>query len=343
MYIFYSDVHLQHNPAFEIFDGGEKVPNFESPERAERILKTLKQKSWAEIHSPTDFGMEPILEVHDADYITFLQNSFAEWMQTETETNFSKSALLPATFPAGKWRHKPVSLLGKAGYYIQDLSAPIVEGTFAAAIAAANCALSGANAILTNQKSSFALCRPPGHHAGKASCAGYCYINNAAVAANFLSKRGKTAILDIDYHAGNGTQDIFYDRCDVLTISIHDDPGHAYPYFAGYPEETGEGIGFGFHQNYPLFDGTNDDQYLETLQMAVEKIIAFDPAYLVISAGMDLYCGDPLGKFNITTDGINRIGKEISNLGKPTLVIMEGGYNNDALGTNITTFLENFV
>jgi acetoin utilization deacetylase AcuC-like enzyme len=358
MKIFYSDIHLQHNPPFEIFDGGEKYPNFEVPERAERILAALKQTAWAEILPPEDFGLDPILAIHDADYIDFLGSAYAEWMQSDTDAAYEKTALLPATFPTGKRKRKPKTLLGKAGYYISDLSAPIVAGTYTAALAAANCALSGAKTLTTDHRpltieapssivhrpsSVFALCRPPGHHAGKANCAGYCYINNAAVAANWLSKKGKTAILDIDYHAGNGTQEIFYDRADVLTISIHADPDFEYPYYTGYADETGAGQGLGYHRSFPLPAGADDKIYLETLEKATALIADYNPAYLVVSAGMDLYEGDPLGKFKVSREGIRQIGKEIAGLKLPTLVVMEGGYNNDALGENIVALLENFA
>jgi acetoin utilization deacetylase AcuC-like enzyme len=270
-------------------------------------------------------------------------------VQTDVDGNYDKTALLPATFPTGKRRRKPKTLLGKAGYYISDLSAPIVAGTYAAALAAANCALSGAKSVsqsvspLQKSATAFALCRPPGHHAGKANCAGYCYINNAAVAANWLSKQGKTAILDIDYHAGNGTQDIFYERADVLTISIHADPAYEYPYYAGYADETGAGEGLGCHRNFPLPFRVEDQAYLQNLSEALGLIQSFGARHLVISAGMDLYGGDPLGKFSITKDGIRQVGQEIAGLGLPTLIVMEGGYNNAALGANMLEFLKNFL
>lgn len=342
MDVFYSDSHLQHDPPFEIFEGGEKVANFEVPERAVRILAALQQTSWAKIQAPHDFGLESILAVHDTGYIEFLQTAYTEWLEVETETQQEKSALLPAIFPSGNWRHKPESLLGRAGYYMNDLSAPITAGTYKAALDSANCAISGARAILSGQKTSFALCRPPGHHAGKSSCAGYCYINNAAVAANWLSKQGRTAILDIDYHAGNGTQDIFYERPDVLTISIHADPDQEYPYFCGYVDESGAGAGLGFHRNYPLPKGTDSISYLDTLREALSMISVYGAEFLVISAGMDIFDGDPLGKFTVTKSGIHQIGQEIAKLNLNNLVIMEGGYNNAALGENIVTFLEAF-
>ena len=342
MNVYYSDTHLQHQPPFEIFDGGEKLANFEVAERAERIKAALEQTGWANILQPEDFGIDPILEVHEAGYINFLRSAYDDWLGLETETNYEKSALMPATFPPGNWRREPKSLLGKAGYYMSDLSAPIAAGTYPAALAAANCALSAAKDLKSGARSSFALCRPPGHHAGKSNCAGYCYINNAAVSANWLSHWDRTAILDIDYHAGNGTQDIFYQRADILTISIHSDPDYEYPYYCGYADQTGAGAGLGFHRNFPMPKGTDSQTYLQTLQQALELISVNNPEFLVISAGMDIFNGDPLGKFQITRSGIKQIGQEINKLGLKSLLIMEGGYNNPALGENIVTLLEAF-
>ena len=224
-----------------------------------------------------------------------------------------------------------------------DLSACIVEGTYEAALASANCALSAAETVVSGQWSAFALCRPPGHHAGKDYAGGYCFINNAAVAANLLSQKGSVAVLDVDYHCGNGTQDIFYDRADVLTISIHADPDYEYPNYIGFADERGEGRGLGYHHNFPLPAGTDDAAYLETLDQALQKIREFKPAYLVVSAGMDIYADDPLGRIKVTTEGIGEIAKSIADLDLPTVIIMEGGYANAVLGKNILAFLSAFV
>ena len=346
MKIFYSEAHLAHNPPFEVFDGGMRVPNLEAPERATRILTSLQKTDWAEIAAPFDFGLDPILSVHDDDYVNYLASAWSEWLETNPEVSDAndKSALLPATFPPAGWRHRPAGLLGRAGYYMMDLSAPIVEGTYKAALASANCALSAAKSVSEGQRAAFALCRPPGHHAGRANCGGYCYLNNAAIAANWLaSLKGKTALLDIDYHAGNGTQDIFYQRPDVLTISIHADPNFEYPYFSGYTDERGSEAGLGFHRNFPLPAGTLDSTYLETLDQALQLIRDFAPACLVLSAGMDIYESDPLGKIKVSRAGISEIGRRIAGLGLPTAIVMEGGYNNEALGENVVRLLGAFI
>jgi acetoin utilization deacetylase AcuC-like enzyme len=346
MKVFYSDAHYDHNPSFEVFEGGVKVPVFECPERMERVLNALHKTDWVEIMPPQNFGLDPVGAVHDDDYLHYLEHAFEDWKREGGQAHgpeFDSPVVLPATFPLRRWQRKPTSFLGRAGYFSFDLSAPIVAGTFPAALMAANCALSGAHAIASGERVAFALCRPPGHHAGRDHCGGYCYLNNAAIAAKWLSARGRVTILDIDYHAGNGTQDIFYESPQVLTISIHADPNYQYPLFAGYADETGAGAGLGFHRNFPLPSHTNDAGYLRTLDEALALIEHFAPGYLVVSAGMDIYAGDPLGDFEVTTDGIRQIGERIAATQLPALVVMEGGYNNEALGENLVALLSAFV
>lgn len=344
MKIFYSEEHRSHYPPFEVFDGGKRIPYYENPDRMDRILAALGKTDWAELTEPQDFGLDPILAVHDGNYIQFLASAWTEWLASDPQVAASpeQNAFLPATFALRRKPRVPNSLLGKAGYYIMDLSACIVEATYKAALASANCALSAASSSLILQNASFALCRPPGHHAGKDYAAGYCFINNAAVAANWLSQKGKVALLDIDYHAGNGTQDIFYERADVLTISLHGDPDFEYPSYIGFADETGAGAGLGFHKNFPLPKGTDDVRYLTALDEALTMIQNFAPQHLVLSTGMDTFDGDPLGTFHVTRDGFNEIGKRIAALNLPTAIIMEGGYANEALGTNTVTLLEKF-
>jgi acetoin utilization deacetylase AcuC-like enzyme len=340
MKIFYSEAHRKHQPPFEVFDGGLRTPYLENADRMDRILNALRQVDWAKFCEPKDFGLDPICAIHDKEYIDFLASCWTEWLASEAK---DKSTLLPATFALRRHPQKPTGLLGRAGYYLMDLSACIVEGTYAAALASANCALNAAATVATGERVSFALCRPPGHHAGKDYAGGYCFINNASVAANWLSSRGKVALLDIDYHCGNGTQDIFYERDDVLTISIHADPNFEYPHFWGYANETGAGAGLGFHKNFPLEKGTDDARYLSAVEEALTLIRQFEPEYLVISAGMDIYADDPLGTIKVTTNGISRIGKRIASLELPMVVVMEGGYANDVLGRNVVAFLENWI
>jgi acetoin utilization deacetylase AcuC-like enzyme len=344
MKVFYSEEHRKHSPPFEVFDGGIRVPYYENPDRMDRIVAALQKTDWAEFAEPDDFGLDPILAVHDCDYLNFLASCWDEWLASDPEIAASpeQHAFLPATFALRRAARPTTSLRGRGGYYLMDLSACIVAGTYTAALTSANIALSAANSSFLLHNSSFALCRPPGHHAGKDYAAGYCFINNAAVAANWLSAKGKVALLDIDYHAGNGTQDIFYERSDVLTISIHGGPDFEYPHYIGFADETGAGAGLGFHKNFPLPIDTGDAGYLAALDEALSMICNFAPEFLVLSAGVDAFDGDPLGMFHLTRDGFMEIGKRVAGLNLPTAVIMEGGYANEALGENTVTLLENF-
>ncbi len=348
MQVYYTETHRQHDPPFEVIDGGQRTPYLENPARIDSILAALRETSWAEIVEPSEFGLDPILAVHAPDYVEFLASAWQQWLAAypENQQAPADAVLLPATFALRCQPHKPSSLLGRAGYHMMDLSAVIIAGTYVAAIGSVNCALSAAQAISNggaDVRPTFALCRPPGHHAGRDYAAGYCFINNAAVAAQFLSASGKVAILDVDYHVGNGTEDIFYQRADVLTISIHADPASEYPYYAGYAEETGAGAGLGFHHNFPLPAGTDDEHYLAALDEAIDLVKRFAPRYLIVSAGMDTYEKDSLGRFKITTEGIASIGERIARLGLPTAIMMEGGYNNADLGRNVVSFLTPFA
>jgi len=337
MKVFYSETHRGHYPPFELFDGGLRMPYLENPDRMDQILKALRKADWVEIIKPMDFGLDPILAVHDHDYLKFLASGWTEWLAADPE---DPSALIPSTFALRRNPQIPKSILGRAGYYMMDLSACIVEGTYKAALDSVNCALNAGYAVVEGgERTTFGLCRPPGHHAGKDYAGGYCFINNGSVVANWLSSNGRVAILDIDYHAGNGTQDIFYERDDVLTISIHADPDYEYPSYIGFANEHGQGKGFGYHHNFPLPKGTDDDSYISTLDQALDLIRKFDPMYLVVSAGMDIYADDPLGTIKVTTRGIGKIGRRIASLDLPTIIVMEGGYANEALGKNILSFL----
>ena len=340
MKVYYSETHRGHSPPFEIFDGGLRTPYLENPDRMDQILNALRGVKWSDIAAPFDFGLSPILEVHNKDYLDFLASAWTEWLATDPQ---DPSTLLTSTFALRRQPQKPKSLLGRAGYYVMDLSACIVEGTYQAALSSANCALSASQAVSEKgERSAFGLCRPPGHHAGKDYAGGYCFINNASVAANWLSSKGRVAVLDVDYHAGNGTQDIFYDRDDVLTISVHADPDYEYPSYIGFANERGRGRGFGFHHNFPLPKGVDDAGYLSTLDRALDLISEFKPAHLVVSAGMDIYADDPLGTIKVTTAGIGEIGRRVASLKIPTVIVMEGGYANEMLGVNILAFLGEF-
>lgn len=345
MKVFYSEAHREHDPPFEVFDGGIQAPALERPERMDRVLTALRSTDWAEILPPTDYGHGPIRAVHAGDYLEYLRTAFERWITEGGEIKGpeqEKPMMIPATFPPRRSRGRPESIAGQSGVYTMDLSAPILAGTYRAAYESAQCAVSAAEAASNGDRAVFALCRPPGHHAGRDYCGGYCYLNNAGIAACRLSSRSRVAILDIDYHAGNGTQDMFYESPEVLTISIHADPAYHYPWFMGYTDEIGGGLGRGFHRNFPLPAGTSDADYLKVLDAATALIRSFNPLALVLAAGMDIHAGDPLGDFDISTEAIREIGLRIAALDLPTVVCMEGGYNTAALGETIVALLSAF-
>ena len=303
----------------------------ERPVRVDRIAHTLSVLPGVEFIDVRDHGDEPILAVHDADFVRYLERVCPKLKDGE--------AVYPYVFPIRLRERKPVDEEVQAGYYCIDTFTPLTRNALVAAKAAANCALTGASLLRDGEQLVYALCRPPGHHAERSVYGGFCYFNNAAIAANVLSAEGKVAVLDIDFHHGNGTQDIFYDRGDVLTISIHGDPSYAYPYFAGFADERGTGAGEGCNHNFPLPEDITDDQYLETLERALSIIETFAPKSLVISVGLDIAKGDPTGAWSITPDGFERIGGALAGLGLPTLAVQEGGYDTRVLGRNARHFV----
>jgi acetoin utilization deacetylase AcuC-like enzyme len=340
MKIFYSSNHQRHDPPFEGYDDSGPLPAYEKASRAESVYAALQEIDWAEFHPPADFGLEPIQAVHSPAYLEYLRSAYDDW---KAHSPVDGMAFIPATYGIDHQQARALTGFEQAGFFLMDNVVAIVPDTFSAALDSAHCALTGAQALTTGETTAFSLNRPPGHHAGQEICGGFCYFNNAAIAAQWLSDRGKVAVLDVDYHAGNGTQAIFYERADVLTVSLHADPDKEYPYYAGHATETGAGAGSGHHRNFPLPAGTNLSLYLGALEPALELIARSAPEYLVVSAGMDIFKDDPLGSFKLTQDDIHRIGREISNLALPTLIVMEGGYHLPTLGANFRAFIEPFA
>ncbi|HEU6450727.1 MAG TPA: histone deacetylase family protein [Gemmatimonadaceae bacterium] len=303
----------------------------ERPVRVERILNQVRSLAGVEIVEVAEHGEEAITAVHDPDFVRYLRDVSQKLAEGQ--------AVYPYVFPIRHRARKPVDDEVQSGYYCIDTFTPLTHNAYIAARAAVNCALTGAELVRKGEQLAYAVCRPPGHHAESAVYGGFCYFNNASIAANVLSAEGRVAVLDIDFHHGNGTQEIFYDRSDVLTISIHGDPSYAYPYFAGFADERGEGAGEGFNHNYPLGENITDDEYLGTLEQALERVESFDPRYLVLSVGLDIAKGDPTGAWSITTEGFERIGGAIAGLGLPMLVVQEGGYDTRVIGRNARSFL----
>ena len=335
----YSEQHRLRDARTELY-GGELVQPFEKPSRAETVLRVVRESDLGEISAPEAFSLEPVLAVHDADYIAFLETAWQEWR----DAGYA-GEVIASVWPARRMQSRvPRFIDGKVGYYAMAAETSISEGTWAAALASKDVALTGAKALLDGERGVFSLCRPPGHHAALDMYGGYCFLNNAAIAAQYLRDQGaeRVAILDIDFHHGNGTQDIFYERDDVLFCSLHGDPEDAFPHFLGYADETGSGRGVGFNHNYPMPPGTLFAQWQEALADALARVNEFSPQYLVVSLGVDAFENDPISFFKLTSPDFLTTGRMIGALDIPSLFVMEGGYDVDEVGTNVVNVLKGF-
>ncbi len=308
----------------------------ERPARVGALMEAMERTGLFTAVRPKRFTESHIAAVHDRAYVRFLKQL--------CRTLVAGTPVYADTFP----RRQPSRVPRRphpdlAGFYCLDSFTPLDDGAYRAARAAVDAALTGAEEVLTGVPLAYALCRPPGHHAERALYGGFCYFNNAAIAAQFFSSQGRTAILDLDFHHGNGTQDIFYQRGDVLTVSLHGHPERAYPYFAGYADETGDGDGRGCNLNIPLPEGTENPAYLAALKRAVNRMRRFRPAYLVVSLGFDTLRGDPTGFFSLTPAALQEAGRLLAALRYPTLVVQEGGYNLRNLRQGAAAFFRGWV
>ena len=341
-----SPLHALHEPPREV-SGGREGPAFEVGARATAILAALEADGGFELQGPDDFGLEPILAVHDAGLVRYLETAWDEWRAGGT----GGDSIVPDTFrhpalrPVGAEWPEPDSPCGRVGYWTFDTATPIVEGTWQATRAAVDVALTAAARVRGGAPAAYGLCRPPGHHAARDLFGGYCYLNNAAIAADWLTRQtgAPVAILDVDFHHGNGTQAIFWQRPDVLYVSLHADPSGMYPYFTGYTDERGDGAGRGLTLNVPLPPGTDDADYLAAAEAALEAILDFGPATLVVSLGMDTYTDDPIGTFKLTAAGYAAMGRQVASLARPTVILQEGGYHVADLGRNVVAWLRGFA
>jgi acetoin utilization deacetylase AcuC-like enzyme len=335
MLIVYSAVQRRHRPAY-VVKGGLPSQSYDRPERLDSILSAVKENELGAMIEPTHSGLAPILAVHDAGMVEYLQDAYAQ----HRACSDACGPLFPTFFPPPGQRRRPSCFEGRKGYYCTNMGVPIGQHTWHAALVSAYCAVTGAERLGCGESHVYAMCRPPGHHAGPDFFGGYCYLNNAAIAAKFLRcKGGRVAILDIDYHHGNGTQAVFYRDPGVWYGSLHIDPNTDYPFYAGYADETGEGAGKGTNCNLPLPPGIGGCRYMAALDKLVWQLVSFKPRWLVVSAGFDTYIHDPIGSFRVTTDGFGQIGRRIRRLGIPTLVVQEGGYCVPDLGPNVVAFL----
>ena len=320
--------------------GGQLVEPFERPSRVEYILKEIHSRQLGDIRSPEQFGMDSIRQIHDADFIEFLSNAWTQW----TKEGY-KGEAIATCWPARRMsQRKPTQIDGLLGYYSLAAETAITKGTYEAALASVNVALTGADLINQGESVVFSLCRPPGHHAAIDMYGGYCFFNNAAIAAQRFLDNGarRVAILDVDYHHGNGTQDIFYDRNDVLFISLHANPQQEFPHFLGYADETGAGAGEGFNVNYSLDRGTGFDAWFAALEDAGKQILEYGADVLIISLGVDTFKEDPISHFTLESDDFTRYGSYLAGLQLPTLFVMEGGYAVQEIGINTVNVLSGF-
>lgn len=304
----------------------------ESPVRITGILRELERTSLFERIPVRHFSEKWIRRVHDPRYIDYFRKVCG--------TLEPGHSLYPYVFPIRNAAKPPRELPVRAGYYCIDTFTPLNGNAYLAAKRAVDCALTGASRILKGNRTAYALVRPPGHHAERRAFGGFCYFNSAAAAAEYLSPFGKVALLDLDYHHGNGQQDIFYKRPDILTVSIHGHPRFAYPYFSGFEDERGSGAGEGFNVNLPLPERIDGGKYGEALEKALRAVRRFDPAFLVVALGLDTAKGDPTGTWELLPGDFERNGKRVGSLLLPTLIVQEGGYNTRTLGVNARRFLE---
>lgn len=339
MLTFYSEDQRLQNGQSELKDG-RLLPCFENPSRADMILARIWEVGLGDVLTPTDFGREPILRVHAPNYVTFLEEFWPRWQALGRDWD-----ALPLIWPVAGFRQvEPENIDGQLGFFSMDAGTPVTEGTWVAVTSSVNVALSAQKAVLAGEKATFALCRPPGHHAMPQAFGGYCFFNNAAIIAQAFLDDGahRVAVLDVDFHHGNGTQEIFYRRSDVMFLSLHGHPKTEFPFFSGLKDESGEGAGLGFNHNYPLPVGTQADNWFAALNMACLEITRYRPDALVVSLGVDTYRGDPISHFLLGSADFSEIGRKLATLKLPVVFCMEGGYAVEPIGCNVVNVLQGF-
>ena len=337
MQVILSDDHAAHFPAGELYDGALVRP-FECPERWEHVVAALDAAGFDDRTVPDPVDLGGVTAVHDPVYVGFLRTCHDDWRAA----GYTGDAI-PSMFPVRGMRHDrvPLDIDGRLGWHAIAAETAITEGTWRAAEASAAIAQTGQRTLAGGADAAFALCRPPGHHATADQFGGYCFLNNAAVAAQGFLDRGadRVAVLDVDFHHGNGTQAIFYDRADVLFVSLHGHPADEFPYFCGYADETGAGPGEGHNLNLPMGPGTGFDEWAAALDVGCRRIADHRPDALVVSLGVDTFAGDPISSFLLTSPDYLAVGRRIAALSLPTLYVMEGGYAVAEIGTNTVNVL----
>jgi acetoin utilization deacetylase AcuC-like enzyme len=337
MRIVRSDGHRAHFPSGEL-SGGVLVPPFECPERVEYIEAALVDRGLTDVTAPEPVEDRLLAAVHDAGYLEFLRTGWDAWV-----ADGHAGDMIPTCFPARRMAQRvPADIDGMLGYYAFAAETSITAGTWSAAHEAASIARTAQRLVSGGESVAFGLCRPPGHHASRDFFGGYCFLNNAAVAAQGFRDDGaeRVAVLDVDFHHGNGTQDIFWDRGDVFFASIHGDPRSEFPHFLGFADETGAGAGDGATVNHPLAPGTGFDEWVAALDDCLARIGAHGVDALVVSLGVDTYMADPISSFRLESNDFTTMGRHIGADGLPTVYCMEGGYAVEEIGTNTVNVLE---
>jgi acetoin utilization deacetylase AcuC-like enzyme len=333
MKAFFHPTQDLHIPKTYFTRGQMRQPQ-EVPDRTGQMLEGLKAMG-IPVLQPADQGAGPISKVHDLGYLRFLESAHRRWMEMEDWGDEVMSNIFVRSPNAMR------GILAEAACYLADGSCPIGENTWKAAYWSAQTALGAADALIAGERNAYAVCRPPGHHARKDAAGGFCYLNNAAIAAEHLKSRfPRTVILDTDMHHGQGIQEIFYDRSDVLYISIHGDPTNFYPVVTGFENERGEGEGFGYNINMPMPHGSTEDDFFAKLDDALAAIKLYQPDALILALGFDIYKNDPQAKVSVSSEGFCRLSTHVRQLGLPTLVVQEGGYDLDALSENVQQFFK---
>ncbi|SFH66602.1 Acetoin utilization deacetylase AcuC [Collimonas sp. OK307] len=337
MLTYFHPEQLLHHPRSYLSRGQMRTPQ-EIPERAARLVAASKALGF-DVREPADFGMAPLQAVHDAGYLRFLEAAHGEWKKIPDDWGDEVMSNIYIRDP------NPLrGVLAQAARFLADGSCPIGANTWRSAYWSAQSALAAAAAINDGARQAYALCRPPGHHARADGAGGFCYINNAAAAAQALRSRfGRVAILDTDMHHGQGVQEIFYDRSDVLYVSIHGDPTNFYPVVAGYEEEHGVGAGDGFNVNFPMPHGSSEKLFFERVEDALDTLKRFAPDVVVLALGFDIYKEDSQSRVAVTTDGFRRLGDAVGALGLPTAIVQEGGYHIESLEANAAAFFGGFA
>jgi acetoin utilization deacetylase AcuC-like enzyme len=339
--VFWNPTQFAHAPSFFLTRGTVR-PNYEVPARAEALLAACRAMGM-EVATPPPVDIASLLAVHEPEYLAFLRDGYAAWADIQDAGPEMVANHHPSPEMLANGGRVPANIVGQVGWFVADAACPIGPHTWEAAFHAAAGAAAAADETARGFNA-YALARPPGHHAFKARAGGHCYLNNAAIAAERLRAKGadRVAILDIDSHHGNGTQSIFWDRPDVLFVSIHGDPNRYYPWYTGHASERGGGDGAGCTLNLPLPIGTGDELWLDAVATGVADARAFGAEAVVVSLGFDASIDEPLNALSVTADGFARAGAAIGVLGLPTAIVQEGGYNVDVIGGLLTRFLDGF-